>query len=395
MFLSLSKQSRHGMSRQAMDLWVTAACLSLFWLIQPAAAQSREPGISPRAILIGQSASFSGATSSFTKEFRRGAHRAFNEVNSQGGVHGRQIVMIYRDDQYNPTKTRQNTQIFLERDHVFALFGYRGTATVQAALPLISKASVPLVAPLSGAQLLREPLNRLIFNVRASYHQEIEAMVNHLVRFGRDAIAIVYQKDSFGQDTLQGSLMALRRHGLKPIITVPVERNSKDGQEAARRVALSNPDAILMLTAHSSIPSLIRSLRERGSKAQIMTHSNSDAEALPPELRHGIGVSQVVPFPWSPRSELTRAYQTTMQRQKQAAHYSFPSLEGYLAAKVLVQALEKAGPIPTRAGLVKSLESMPGIDLDNHQVKFSETNHNGSDFVQLTFLMGDQGTFIH
>ncbi len=136
--------------------------------------------------------------------------------------------MIYRDDTYEPEKARNNTETFLKKDNVFALFGYWGTATTQAALPLIAKANTPLIAPTTGAQLLRKPFNKLIFNVRASYHEEMEVLVKHLVRFGKDAIAIVYQNDSFGLDALEGARAALQRLGLKPIITVPVDRNSPD-----------------------------------------------------------------------------------------------------------------------------------------------------------------------
>lgn len=359
------------------------------------AAQASEPGISPRAILIGQSAPFSSASSGIAKRFRQGAHDALNEVNAHGGVHGRQIVMIYRDDAYEPEKARNNTETFLKKDNVFALFGYWGTATTQAALPLIAKANTPLIAPTTGAQLLRKPFNKLIFNVRASYHEEMEVLVKHLARFGKDAIAIVYQNDSFGLDALEGARAALQRLGLKPIITVPVDRNSSDTDEAVRQLALSKPKGVLILTAYPPIPSLIRKLRERGSTAQIMTHSNSNAQNLPRELRHSIGVSQIVPYPWNARIDLIRDYQSAIRSQEKQPTYDFASLEGYIAARVLIQALDKAGPNPTRAGLIKSLESMREIDLGDYKLKFSDNNHNGSDFVQLTFLMGEKGSFIH
>lgn len=388
--------NQEGRSKTDRTLQFTAACLSLTALmLKLPAAQASEPGISPRAILIGQSAPFSSASSESTKRFRQGAHDALNEVNAHGGVHGRQIVMIYRDDAYEPEKARKNTEAFLKKDNVFALFGYRGTATTQAALPLIAKTNTPLIAPTTGAQLLRKPFNKLIFNVRASYHEEMEVLVKHLVRFGKDAIAIVYQNDSFGLDALEGARAALQRLGLKPIITVPVDRNSSDTDEAVRRVALSKPKGVLILTAYPPIPSLIRKLRQRSSSAQIMTHSNSNAQNLPPDLRHSIGVSQIVPYPWNARIDLIRDYQSAIRKQTKQPTYDFASLEGYIAARTLIQALDKAGPNPTRAGLIKSLESMQGIDLGDYRLKFSENNHNGSNFVQLTFLMGEKGSFIH
>ncbi|MBW0166921.1 MAG: ABC transporter substrate-binding protein [Vulcanococcus sp.] len=384
-------QSRPERLSRLAIAWLSLIALAL----KPPPAQASEPGISPRAILIGQSAPFSSASSGIAKRFRQGAHDAFNEVNAHGGIHGRQIVMIYRDDAYTPEKTRKNTEDFLRRDNVFALFGYWGTPTTQAALPLIEKARVPLIAPTTGAQIIREPFNKSIFNVRASYHEEMEVLVKHLVRFGKDAIAIVYQNDSFGLDALEGAKAALQRLGLKPIISVPIDRNSSETDEVARQVALSKPKGLLILTAYPPIPSLIRKLRERGSTAQIMTHSNSNAQNLPPNLRHSIGVSQVVPYPWNARLDLIRDYQSAVRKQDKQVIYDFASLEGYIAARVLVQALDEAGANPTREKLIKSLESSKEVDLGDYKLTFSENNHNGSDFVQLTFLMGENGAYIH
>lgn len=184
-------------------------------------------GCRPPSILIGQSAAFSGPSAELGREYRAGAHEVFDQVNAQGGVHGRQIVMVYRDDRYEPALARRNTERFIQRDKVFALFGYVGTPTVQAALPLIEQAKVPLIAPLTGAQLLRQPLNPLIFNIRASYHQEIESTVRYLLRYGKRSIAVVYQNDAFGRDGLQGARQALARRGLRPVLETTVERTQR------------------------------------------------------------------------------------------------------------------------------------------------------------------------
>ena len=390
---NFTPKTRAGAKRARFIFSVWLSVLT-FGLDRPAAKAS-EPGISPRAILIGQSAPFSGASSSIAKKFREGSYYALSEVNAHGGIHGRQIVMVYRDDKYEPQRARRNTELLLERDKVFALFGYWGTPTTQAALPLIEKFKTPLIAPTSGAKLLREPFNKLVFTVRASYHKEMEILVNHLVRFGKEAIAIVYQNDSFGLDALTGAVESLKQHGLKPVATIPIERNSTNNDEAARLVALKRPESVLILTAYPPIPDLISQLRKRGSNAQIMTHSNSSAESLPPHLRHSIGVSQVVPYPWNPRIDLIRDYQSAVYSHEKRPMYHFASLEGYIAARVLIRAIELAGPNPTRSGLIKSLESMQNLDLGDYQLKFSETNHNGSSFAQLTFLMGEQGAYIH
>jgi branched-chain amino acid transport system substrate-binding protein len=358
-----------------------------------------EVGVGPRSILIGQSAAFSGPAAELGREFRAGAHEVFDQVNAQGGIHGRQIVMVYRDDRYEPALARRNTERFLQRDQVFALFGYVGTPTVQAALPLIEKARVPLVAPLTGAQLLRQPANPLIFNLRASYHQEIEAIVRYMLRYGRRSIAVVYQNDAFGRDGLVGARKALASRGLRPVLETTVERNSADTREAARRAALARPDAVLMISSYGTLASFIPNLRDQGSKAQVMSvsfvGSNALARALPPQHRHGVGISQVVPFPWNPRVPVVRDYQNTIRRNRSGASLGFSSLEGYIAASLLVRALQTAGPDLTRGGLMRTMETMGPVDLGGYRVEFSPSRRQASDFVELTFMVGRDGAFIH
>ncbi len=358
-----------------------------------------EPGIGPRSILIGQSAAFSGPSADLGREFREGAHQVFDEVNAQGGIHGRQVVMVYRDDRYEPGLTVKNTHRFLEQDKVFALFGYVGTPTLKAALPVIEKHKVPMIAPLTGAQLIRNPINRLIVNVRASYHQETEAIVSYLVRYGRRDLAIVYQDDAFGRDGLTGALKALAKRQLRPVSVQTVKRNSKQTMEVARRVALARPDAVLLISTYGTVASFIKNLRSHGNDAQVMNvsfvGSNALSRALPAHLRHGIGISQVVPFPWNPRLPVVRDYQNTIRRNRSTAKYGFSSLEGYLAATALVRALKQAGPNPTRAGLIQAFDQLNDIDLGGYRINLGADRHNGGNDVSLSFLMGRQGAFFH
>lgn len=312
-------------SRSVVQLLLVLATLS-------ARAFAAEPGLGPRSILIGQSASFSGPSGDLGREFRQGAHYAFNEVNARGGVHGRQIITVYRDDAYEPGRTRVNTQKFLEQDKVFALFGYVGIAPVISALPLLERYRIPLIAPVTGAQVIRSPLNRFVFNLRASYHQEIVKLVDYLNRYGREAIAIVYQDDAFGRDGLQGLYKALEPVGRKPVAMETIQRNSTDTREAARRVALSKPEAVLLASSYATNASFIKNYRELDSTAQIFNlsfvGSNALARALPKHLRHGIGVMQVVPFPWNARLPIVRDYQMAMKHINASSNLGFSSLEG-------------------------------------------------------------------
>lgn len=362
-------------------------------------AKAGEIGITPRSILLGQSAAFSGPSGELGREYRQGAHLVFDHVNAQGGIHGRQVVMVYRDDQYNPELTLSNTQKFIEKDKVFALFGYLGTPTVKAALPFINQKTIPLIAPLTGAQIIRSPMKKNVFNIRASYHQEIKAIVSYLMRYGRKSIAIAYQNDAFGRDGLQGLKKALAKHQLKTVAETTVERNSSETGAAARKVALARPDAVLVVSSYGTVSSFISQLRSSGSNAQVLTlsfvGSNALARSLPKEHRHGIGISQVVPFPWDRRTPVVRDYQNKISKLNPDISYSFVGLEGYIAASMLVQALQKAGPDLTRQRFMTAIESLGKVDLGGYEVEFGPKQRNGSDVVHLTFLVGRSGSFIN
>ena len=341
-------------------------------------------------LLLGQSAAFSGTSGMIGRNYRAGAEAYFAEVNRLGGVHGLRLRLLSRDDRYEPAKALKNTQELIRDDKVFALFGYVGTPTVNAILPLVEKNKIPLIAPLSGAQSLRKPHRQLVFNLRASYYQEIDRIINYLVRNGRHRIAVVYQNDSFGLDGLKGAERALKRHDLEPVATVSVERNSTSTGSAASIVANASANAVLVVATYASSASLTLELRQKGSTAQLMNVSFVGAEALQSSLKSvgasGIGISQVVPFPWNERVPVVNEYQNLMVRRQYKPKFGFYSLEGFLAAKVTVEGLRRAGPSPTRQRLVAALESMRDYDLGGFRVQLGPQDHNGSDYVQLTFL---------
>ena len=210
------------------------------------------PALASTELVLGQSAALSGPSGMLGSEYREGALAYFAEVNRQGGVHGKRLKLLSLDDRYDPPLTLRNTKQLVERDKVFALFGYVGTPTVKAVLPMVEKQKIPLIAPLTGAQLLRQPQRPMVFNLRTSYHMEIDRMVDYLVRSGRHRVAVVYQNDAFGQDGLKGSLKALRRHGLKPVATARVERNSNQTGGAAGLVQNANANAVLVVAAYPS-----------------------------------------------------------------------------------------------------------------------------------------------
>ena len=343
-----------------------------------------------KELVLGQSLPLTGPSAQVGLDYRRGAMAWFDAVNLRGGIHGRQIRLVSLDDQYEPDQTVRNTRDLLLRPELLAFFGYVGTPTTKAVLPLIEESRVPLVAPMSGASLFRRPELRMVFNLRTSYRREIAAIVDELVRDANQRIAIVYQDDAFGRDGLQAALDALNSHGLEPVATATVQRNSAQVGSAFRELMKVKPNGIVVVSAYVSSAALTTQLRDRGVHAQIMNVSFVGAKALqqamPVGESNGIGVAQVVPFPWNRWIPVVAEYQRLMRQNSVDPRFGFTSLEGFLAARLITEALERAGEDPTRKSLLSALESIEDLDIGGFRVQMGPEDHQASDFVELTFL---------
>lgn len=361
------------------------ACAALAWA---------EDGVTPSSVLIGQSAAFSGPAAQLGVQMRDGAKLWFDHVNAQGGIHGRAIQLKTRDDKYEANLAAENTKRLIQDDRVFALFAYVGTPTSQASLPIFTEARVPFVAPFTGAELLRQPFNRYIFNVRASYYDETEAIVDHLHRIGARRIAVFHQADSYGQAGLDGTTRALAKRNLKVHATGNVQRNSNDVAEAVKTLHASQPDAVVMITAYGSTAEFVRQMKKAGSVASFYTVSFVGSKALAEALGdegHGVTISQVVPFPWSPLTPVVREYLELAKRASMDVNFS--TLEGFIAARVFTEGLRRAGKDLTRERFIAAMESMGNLDLGGFGVSFSSTNHSASKFVDLA-MIGKGGKFV-
>ena len=316
-------------------------------------------------------------------------------MNAKGGVHGRKIELKTRDDKYEANLAVENTKKLIEEDKVFALISYVGTPTTGAAMPIFTQAKVPLVGPFTGAEVLRTPVNRYIFNVRASYYDETEKIVEQLVSTGNKNIAVFYQDDAYGQAGLKGVEIAMTKRSLKISALGKVERNTTKVQDAVKTIDAAKPDAVIMISAYTSIAEFVREMRSAGSVAQFHNVSFVGSKALSDALKdegYGVAISQVVPFPWSPAVPIVKEYQNVL-KQAGNTDYNFSSLEGFIVAKVMVEGLKRAGRDLTREKLVTALESMNSVDLGGFNVSFSPASHSGSQYVDLT-MIGRQGKFL-
>jgi ABC-type branched-subunit amino acid transport system substrate-binding protein len=359
------------------------------------AAAHAETGVTDREVLVGQFAAFSGAASQLGQRMRAGIETYFKAVNAQGGVHGRQLKLVTRDDGYEPEKAKEAVKALIEQDKVFALVGSVGTPTGLAAVPILTQAGVPIVGMFTGAQALREPFNKYVFHVRASYFDETERIVQHLTTLGVKKIAVFYQNDAYGKAGLEGVERALAKRQLKPVATATVERNTVQVAKALETILAATPEAVVQISAYKACAAFIKQSRAKGYGGQFFNVSFVGSKALADELGEagaGVVISQVVPFPYIPSTAVVREYQ---QRMAEAGdkEIDFSSLEGYLSAKVFVEGARRAGRNLTRESLITALESMHDYNMGGFSVSYGPKDHMGSGFTDLT-IIGKGGKFV-
>lgn len=352
-------------------------------------------GVSADTIPLGQSAAFSGPAKDLGTDMRTGALLAFEDVNLKGGIHGRKIKLISYDDGYEPDKAVANTKKLINEDKVFALFGAVGTPTSKAVLPIFTEAKVPYFGAFSGADLLRTPFNRYIINVRASYFDETERIVEHLVALGRAKIGVLYQNDAYGQAGLTGVKRALQKRKLEIAVKTTIERNSSEVSAAVKQMNAAAPQAVIMIGAYEGIATFVKAMKRAGSNTEFhnvsFVGSISLAKALGTDSA-GVAISQVVPSPFDQTVPIVKEYQRLMKAAG-GTGYSFTSLEGYIAARVFIEGLKRTGKNLTREGFIDALEGMRNVNLDGFHIAFSPQNHQASTFVDMTMIARD-GRFV-
>src|SRR5436305_463849 len=354
--------------RSATRIGLTIALLAATMLT----ARGGEIGVSDDAILFGQAAALDGPSSALGQRMRQGIIAAFTEINAKGGVHGRKLQLVSRDDGYDPDRSVAQTLRLIDDDKVFALIGAVGTPTAMATIPITRTRNVPFIAPLSGAEFLRDPGLPNVVNIRASYGAEAEAWIKHLTedrKFTR--IAIFYQDDSFGRDGLTGVKRALARRSLELAAEGTFERNTRAVGSAWRMIKRAEPEAIVMVGTYGPCAEFIKLAHRSGLSPTFVNISFVGAVALARELGpegEGVIVSQVVPFPWDRSLQLVADYQAAQKAFDPTLTPDFVSLEGYLAGRLAAAALEKTGPNPTRAELLRVVNQVGRFDLSGSSI---------------------------
>ena len=352
-------------------------------------------GVAAQAqILIGQTTAVTGPVAASVGETLVGVRLYLDHVNARGGVHGEQIRLITLDDKFEPKLAGENARQLIEEHKVAALFMSRATPHTQAILPHLAKHQIALIAPSTGAMVLHQPVNPLVFNVRSSYQAETEKAVEHLHTLTLQRIAVVHVDDSFGEDCLAGAMKGFDRLKFQPVTVIKADRAKPDYAAIVPEPVAAKAQAVIWIGSSVAVSGGVKALRAAGSAAQVVTVSNNASGGFIKQLgdaAHGVIVTQVFPNVRAMGYGINREADALVKAKGDVA-LSPQMMEGFAGAKVLVEALRRAGPKPTRERIVAALGNMSHYDLGGLELGFGPGDRTGLNFVELS-IIGSDGRF--
>jgi branched-chain amino acid transport system substrate-binding protein len=356
-----------------------------------------EDGVTQNEIVIGMSNALSGPAAGLGTQLKAGATAYIDKVNAAGGVNGRKIKLISYDDGYEPEQTAAMTRKLIEQDKVFALFGYVGTPTSAAAIPFASKMGVPYIAPFTGAEALRNPVQKLVFNVRASYFDETEGMVERLTKdLGIKKIGVFIQDDGYGNAGKAGVNRALNKRVLALTGEGKYTRNTTDVDAGLAAIKAANPEAVIMVGTYKACAEFVKKAKASGFNPKFLNLSFVGTSNFIKEAGsagEGVYITQVMPSPFDDASAIVKQYQAVLKKADKKSEFDFTSLEGYVDAVVLVEALTKAGSSLTHESFLSALESL-NIDIGGLKVAYSPTDHQGIESIFYTVVKNGKAVSI-
>lgn len=337
---------------------------------------------------IGQPSGFTGSVAAGVKENTEGAQLYFDAVNAKGGVNGQKIELISVDDRFDPKVTVEVARDLITQKKVLALFLNRGTPHAQALMPLLAEHKVPLVAPSTGAMVLHAPVHPWVFNVRATYQREAIRAIEHLAAIGMTRLAVLETDDSFGADAAAGAAKGFAEAKLSPVFQAKFPRENPVFTDLAGQVKASGAQAVLIFGSAGNTANAVKALRTSGSRAQVVTLSNNASDGfikLLGEHGRGVIVTQVFPYERSVASPLIKEAMD-LAKARGLDTVSPAMMEGFAAAKVMVEGLRRAGGSPTPEKLRDALESIRNYDMGGLKLSYGPDNHTGLDFADLSIV---------
>jgi ABC-type branched-subunit amino acid transport system substrate-binding protein len=355
-------------------------------------------------LLIGQVAPLSGTLAPTGNQMVLGAKIYFDAVNDNGGIYGRKIRHVVKDDGYQTPETVRLVKELTDNDKVLALIGSSGSAHLATVMKekILSNGGIVMMSPYTGSTGLREPfaLAKNFFHIRASYDDEADGIVNQIMALHLDRIAVFYQDDAFGKGGLSGVVAALERRGKTIVATGSYAANSPADsgvENAVKIIAAAKPSAVIMWSTNAYTAAFIKKIRPVSSISQFMNVSVVDANSIyalaGADLARGVGIAQVMPFPYANSYPVITEYLAALKKYGAGASESYTGLEEFIGAKVLVEGIRRAGSNPTRERIYKALETMNNYDAGGFPVHFSSVSHAGSNFVEVT-VIGKNGKLM-
>lgn len=359
------------------------------------AASAGAQGVTDKEIVIAQTAGLTGAVAGSVNEMTNGAKLYFDAINANGGVNGRKIVLESRDDKFDPKLAAENARAQIAEKPPLAFFAVRGTPHTEAVLAATKGQGIPVIAPSTGASIFHTPVNPLVFNVRAKYQTEIEQAIAHLSTVGMNRIAIVAVDDSFGKDGLEGFNRKMGALGLKPAAVVSYDRTLVQMEKPAAAVVAANPQAVVLIASGKNAVDLVNRVRKAGNSTQFVAISNNSAKSFVRELganARGVMVTQIYPNPVNSALPVAREMRKLAQGKTDFV-LSHAAMEGFAAAKVLVEGIRRAGKTLSRTSLVAALESMKDYDLGGINVSYGPQDHTGAEYAEMS-IVDARGEFM-
>jgi branched-chain amino acid transport system substrate-binding protein len=317
------------------------------------------------------------------------------KVNDTGGVNGRKVVIVRHDDNQDPKKTSEIAKTLIERREGIAFIMPRTSPSTDALMALVEDANIPLIGPQTGASSVTTPMKRHVFALRASYTSEVVRALELQSSFGRRRFAFLVASDSFGDDILKGLDTTMSALKLQSVGIERVDNRNPDVTKAVDNFSKLKPEVVMFVCAAKCGADFVKAYNRTGNPTQYVALSNASNSGFVKELgdmKSGVIVMQVMPSPDSPKVRVSREYRDASRLAKLPVSYQ--SMQGYVTAKLLVEALKRAGKNPTPASLTSALEGMQNFDLGGLVVNFGPKERMGSKFVEATMISKD-GRFIY
>lgn len=367
------------------------ACCVLFSVVPVGSAFAGE-------IVVGQFSISSGVFAGTSQEILLGAKLWFDHVNAQGGVNGQKIRLAVVHGGYDSAEGVKLTEQMIDKEKPVALIGYPGTAILNELVKngLLERSRIPLISPYSGSSGVRT--YPWFFHIRATYTEEAAYVVEHVATLGIKKVAVLYQDDGFGQSVLPAFEAAAAKYGIQIVARGTYTNAKPDTSLAAQTIRAANPSAVVLIASTKPAATFIKEYKQAGGNAMIFGVSTVDSTGLVAQngrdLVRGVAVTQIVPYPFSGVSKLVKEFQADFKHYAPAkAVVTYTVFEQYIGARLLVEALQRAGKNPSAAKVAEVLAGIGKVDIGGFALQYSSGNRSGSHFVDLT-VIGPEGQLM-